>query len=46
MGKTSVAEKAPYDIEKTIQDCKKQFEMNKFTGIKKIEDNKSPLFWE
>lgn len=46
MGRSSIDEKAPYDIEATIQDCKKQFEMNKFTGIKKIGDDKSPLLWE
>ncbi len=45
-GKASITDKAPYDIEETIQDCKKHFEMNKFQGLKHMDDTWKLLGWE
>lgn len=45
-GETSITDKPPYDIEETIRDCLKEFEMNKFKGFKHVGIDLSPLRWE
>ena len=44
-GESSISDRPPYDLEATIQDAKKDIEMNKFKGLSKLDNLPNPLEW-